>query len=269
MKSHLESNSFVVLVSVAFILSSGCHPSTAESRDQLPNATASQRGATAAASKNNSEKDTEQGIKLLPIDEGSEDSSFQNFRNQLLVAVRNRDKDFIMRVLQPGINNGYDIDGGIREFSKRWRPEDPESSVWDVLSTILIGGGSFNERDGEREFCGPYVISQWPNVVKQLPKGTDSLEYVAITAKDVGVRREPNLTAPIVATLSYDVVKLVPNSQILDRSKVEFSSWVKIQTPTGQEGFVSDNYIQGPMDYGACFTKTKGKWVISELAARQ
>lgn len=270
MKPHLTSNLFVILVSVALLLSSSCQTPSTESRAQLATDTpANQKSAKTSGSNSNSEKDTKQRIKLLPIDEGSGDPSFQNFRNQLLVAVRNHDQDFIMGVLHPAIKNGYDTESGINEFRKRWKPEDPESSVWHVLSSILIGGGTFSERDGHREFCGPYVVSQWSNVVQQLPKGTDSLDYVAITGKDVVVRRQPKLTAPIVATLSYDVVKSVPNSEVLDRSAAEFSSWVKVKTPTGQEGYVPDNYVQGPMDHAACFRRTNGKWLITELAARE
>lgn len=44
------------------------------------------------------------------------------------------------------------------------------------------------------------------------------------------------MNAPIIATLSYDVVKSFPNSEVLDRSTAEFSSWVMVKTPTGQEG---------------------------------
>lgn len=270
MKVPLNSNPVVILVSVAFLLSISCQPSTTESRSQLAtDATANQKSAQTSASNSHSRKDKEQTIKLLPVDEGSGDPSFQNFRNELLVAVSDHDRRLILEVLHPAINNGDDIEPGINQFSKRWNLEDPESSIWDVLSTILKGGGSFSERDGHREFCGPYVVSQWSNVVQQLPQGTDSLGYVAITGKEIRVRREPKLTAPIVDTLSYDVVKLVPNSQVFDRSTAEFSSWVKVKTPTGQEGYVPDNYVQGPMDHGACFRRTNGKWLITELATRE
>lgn len=267
MNSHFISSSYVILVCVGLLLSASCQPSTTESRS---NPAANQNNATISASNSNSQKDMDQGIKLFPVDEGSEDPSFQKFRNHLLAAVKRHDHNVILEALDPEIKNGYDIEAGIDEFRKRWKPEDPESSVWDVLSTILMGGGSFTKRNGHREFCGPYVVSQWSNVVQELPKGTDSLDYVAITGKNVGVRREPKLTAPLVATLSYDVVKSFPNSEVLDdRSTAEFSSWVKINTPTGQEGYVPDIYVQGPMDYGGCFRRINGKWVITELAASQ
>lgn len=270
MKSNLNSAVVVVFLLVATLFFSSCQTSTTELRAKPATDTAAkQKSEKASVANSKSERNTEKRIKLLPVDEGSGDPSFQNFRNQLLIAVRRHDQDFILRVLHPAIKNGYDIETGVDEFKKIWRPEDAESSLWEVLSSILTGGGSFTRRDGHKEFCGPYVVSQWSNVVQQLPKGSDSLAYVAITGNDVGVYREPKLTAPVVERLSYEVVRYIPNSEVFDRTTSGVFSWIKIKSPTGQEGYVPDSYVQGPMDYGACFRQTNGKWVITELAASQ
>jgi hypothetical protein len=265
MKLDLRFYSFLILA-LMHLLFGGCQLSTPASRAQKPTAVTTQKS-VALSQHGGSDKEQPPTIKLLPIDEGSANSSFQNFRNQLLNAVENRDKDFVIGVLDPDIKNGYDIEQGINEFRKRWNLEDPESSLWDVLSRILRGGGSFKNR--QTEFCGPYVISQWPNVVRQLPEGSDTLDYVAITGKDIDVRRDAHLTSPIIATLSYDIVRTIPDSQVIDRSLPTASSWVKIKTPAGPEGFVLDNVIQGPMDYGACFSRRNGNWAMSELAASE
>ena len=59
-------------------------------------------------------------VKLLPVDESNLDSSFQEFRNQLTVAVRNYDKEILFSVLDRNIDNGYDIERGVPEFKKLW-----------------------------------------------------------------------------------------------------------------------------------------------------
>lgn len=272
MRLKLNSNSLALIASVLLVVLFGCQTSTSHSETQpATNILASKEGELGSNNDANSGErvQVQQEIKLLPVDEAKNDPSFQRFRSDLLAAVKRHDANFVLGALHPAVENGYDIEKGVDEFNKRWKPIDPESSLWDVLTSILTGGGSFSERDGHKQFCGPWVISQWSKVVQELPKGSDSLDYVVITGHDVAVRREPKSTAPILATLSYDVVKSVPNSQVLDRSTAEVSSWIKITTPKGQEGFVSSNYVQGPMDYGACFQRTSGKWVISELAARE
>jgi len=135
------------------------------------------------------------------------------------------------------------------------------------LTRILAEGGTFNE--SRTEFCGPYIVSQWDKVIQALPKGTDTLSYVAAKGKDVPVRRDPHITAPVIATLSYDVVEYINNSQILDRSNPGASSWIRVRTANGQEGWILDNAVGGPMDIGACFTKKKDKWVMTMLAGHE
>lgn len=269
MTTRVIPNSFVILVvTAALFVASGCDASTSRGTEIPPSVSAKPQPAhgvdaskyIAQAQEHNNQ------LKLLPLDEGSQDLTFEKFRNDLLAAVQRRDVDFILAALHPVINNGYDIEPGVDEFRKRWSPQDSKSSVWDVLESILTGGGSFAKNNSEREFCGPYAVSEWAKVVRQLPKGSDSLDYVAITASDVAVRLEPKSTSPIVARLSYDVVRSVPNSQVLNRTSAAFSSWIKIITPSGQEGYVPDNYVQGPMDHGACFRKVHGKWLITKLA---
>lgn len=208
-------------------------------------------------------------IKLSPVDEGRQDRSFERFRNSLLEAVRRNDSDFLLKVLHTKIENGYDVKSGVDEFKKRWEPQDPESPVWSVLSTALTSGGSFTKRADVSEFCGPYVVNQWPTVLQQLPRGIDSLDFVAITGDDVAVYLEPKVTAPIVTRLSYDVVRSIPNAQVTDRTNPKFSSWIKIRTPDGKEGYVPDSDVQGPMDYGTCLRQTNGKWLITKLAATE
>lgn len=222
-----------------------------------------------AASPVTNSRQFEQRIKLSPVDEGRQDPSFQRFRDSLLEAVRRHDKDFLLGVLHPSIENGYDLKVGVDEFKKLWEPQDPNSPVWSVLSSALTGGGSFTKRADAREFCGPYVVNQWPNVIQQLPEGIDSLDFVAITGDDVAVYLEPKVTAPIVTRLSYDVVRSIPNAQVTDRTNPKFSSWIKIKTPDGKEGYVPDSDVQGPMDYGVCLRQTNGKWLITKLAATE
>lgn len=260
MNAHLKSSFILTILTLAVSSFGGCQLSTAESRAQ---------NVAEVGNRNTISVRGEQPqppLKLLPVDESSLDPSFQQFRDQLMIAVTNHDKQFILSVLDPKLDNGYDIEAGINEFQRRWQLDDPENSVWYVLKSILAEGGSFNE--SRTEFCGPYVVSQWDKVVHSLPEGTDTLDYVAIKGKDVPVRRDPAIAAPVVATLSYDVVQYVANSQVVDPSKPGVS-WSKVKTPTGQEGFVLDNDLGSPMDFGACFTRRKHKWVITMLATHE
>ena len=260
MNPHWKVFLTLIIVTPAFILFSGCQLSTPESRAQNVTDVASQKTITTRG------EQLQPLLKLLPVDESNLDPSLQEFRNQLTIAATNHDKEFLLTVLDRKVDNGYDIEEGVAEFERLWHLDDPGSSVWYVLKTILAGGGTFNE--SRTEFCGPYFVSQWRTVIQQLPEGTDTLDYVAITEKDVAVRRDANKTAPVVTTLSYEVVKII-SEQDLDRTVPGGSTWLKVQLANGQEGFVLDNTVGSPMDYAGCFTRKKDKWVITRFSARE
>jgi hypothetical protein len=260
-------SAIVVAVAMPLVSLSSCQPSTGHVDAQFPRNTTS--GQARSASPTTNSEQAERRIKLFPVDEGGQNPSFQQFRDDLLDAVRRKNMAFLLGVLHSKVENGYDVKAGVDEFKKRWEPQKPDSPVWSVLSSALTGGGSFTKRADVTEFCGPYVVSQWPNVIQQLPKGTDSLNFLAIAQENVAVYLEPRLTAPIVAKLSYDVVRAVPNAQVVDRSDSKFSSWTKIKTPEGNEGYVRDSDVRGPMDYGICLRQINGTWLITRLAAME
>jgi hypothetical protein len=260
MNIHLKSSLILTILTPAVLAFCGCQFSPTESRAQNVTTAASRKIITTRG------EQLQPPVKLLPVDESSLDPSLQEFRNLLTIAATNHDTEFLLTVLDRKVDNGYDIPQGVAEFERLWHLDNPGSSVWYVLKTILAGGGTFNE--SRTEFCGPYFVSQWRSVVLQLPEGTDTLDYVAITEKDVAVRRDANKAAPVVTTLSYDVVKIV-SEQDLDRTVPGGSTWLKVQLANGQEGYILDNTVGSPMDYAACFTRKNDKWVITRFSARE
>ena len=194
--------------------------------------------------------------KLLPVDEGVRDPSFKAFRDGLLEALRRRDKKFVLSILDPKIRLSFGDDSGVEDFKKYWKIESANSELWDELSTVLSLGGTFDTSGGQRLFCAPYTYSRFP-------EDLDAFEYAPITGKDVRVRARPGASSRVVATLSYSIVRAEFSGTDGGRS----SGWVKIVTPDGKPGYVSDKYIRSPVDYRACFRKARGKWLMTLFVA--
>jgi|SRR5262245_22979857 len=190
--------------------------------------------------------------KLYPVDEGPKDPSFQEFRGKLIEAAKNRDAKFVLSILDPKILNSFGGDGGVKEFREQWKPDRPDSDLWDVLVKILSMGGSF----GKNEFCAPYVFSKFPEL--------DPFEHSAIIGEQVRVREQPDLTSPVIASLSYDIVAI---TEPFEPIKKDGHSWIAIKLSNGKSGFVSEQFIRSPIDYRACFTKKNGKWRLKTLVA--
>jgi hypothetical protein len=194
--------------------------------------------------------------KLYPIDEGPKDPSFQAFRAKLIEAVKNRDAKFILSILDPKILNSFGGDGGVKEFKEMWKPDNPNSELWDTLIGVLSMGGSFDTKN-KNDFCAPYVYSQFPEL--------DAFDHSVIIGEQVHMREQPGLTSPTVATLSYDIV--ANTDQSTEPVKKDGHSWVAIKLSNGKTGFVSKQFIRSPIDYRACFTKKRGRWLMVTLVA--
>lgn len=198
--------------------------------------------------------------KLYPVDEAKQDPSFKAFRDQLFVAIKKRDSKFILNSLDPNISVSFGVCGeGVKCFREYWQLNQPNNSqLWSTLSNVLALGGSFETSGSEKYFCAPYVSANFPAKVngEQL-EGVH--EYAAIIGQNVNVRSRPNLNAPIIASLSYDIVKLDQSSNINNQG------WFKIIAPT--PGYVSSKFVRSPFDYRACFKKSNGKWLMTALVA--
>ena len=190
--------------------------------------------------------------KLYPFDDGPKDPSFQAFRARLIEAAKNRDAKFVLSILDPKITNSFGGDGGVKEFKEMWEPDNPNSELWGVLVKILSMGGSFSKN----EFCAPYVFSKFPEL--------DTFEHSAIIGEQVRVREQPDLTSPVIASLSYDIVTITDPFEPIKKDE---RSWIAIKLSNGKTGFVSEQFIRSPSDYRACFTKKNGKWRMTTLVA--
>lgn len=188
-----------------------------------------------------------QGAKLLPVDEAARDPSFARFRAQLLDAVRRKDAGFVHRILAPDITNSFGGDGGIAEFRESWKADRPRSRLWSTLEEVLARGGAFM---GDSMFAAPYVYSNWPGRY-------DAFEYGAIAGSSVRVRSRPSPGAPVMATLSYDIVRMInePGSD-------DFRA---IRLPDGRTGYVAERYVRSPIGYRAIFIKRNGRWLLKAL----
>lgn len=205
------------------------------------------------------------GPKLYPVDEGGQDEGFREFRAKLLDALKRRDADFILAILDPHVLNSLGGNGGIEEFKEQWRPEEKDSDLWPTLTAVLEMGGSFEAAGGGKVFCAPYVSSRWRSVISQLPNDAEPLEYQAIIRENVAVRSAPRPAAAVVAALSYDVVR-VDDAEAANDSNAA-GGWVKVTTAGNQKGYIQSKDVRGPGDYRACFRRKGTDWIMTVFAA--
>ena len=106
-----------------------------------------------------------------------------------------------------------------------------------------------------REFVAPYVTSRWP-------ENLDEMEYEVVIGKIVPVRARPHAIAPVIDTVSYDILKVDWKA-----SADMHWDWVKVTTPRGRRGYVAGHRIRSAGDNAAHFIKVKGRWVMNAFFA--
>jgi hypothetical protein len=187
---------------------------------------------------------------VLPADEGKEDQSFFAFRERLIAAAERRDAAFILSIIDPKIELSFGGDAGIADFKRIWKVTSRDSGFWDEFLPVIKNGGSFTRGGKSKIFYAPYTFNGFP-------EDLDAFEFQAIFGKDVNLRRRPDVDSPVVASLSYNVVRVDHENSV---KKGDDYVWLKVETLGGKKGFVKAEFVRSPIDYRAGFEKKRGLW---------
>ena len=201
-----------------------------------------------------------QQVKLMPVDEAAADISWVRFRNTLINALGERDKRFVLGIIDAGINNGPDVPKGIAEFKKQWEFDADAAALWSELRKILFLGSVYVSERGSRsqQVCAPYVAINWPDQY-------DASSGGAIISKDVLVKERPAAVSRTLASLSYDLVP-VTDWEVADEDGSASQKWVKVTVKAGM-GFVPEEQIRSAIEHRACFRRTNAGWKLTVLFA--
>lgn len=194
--------------------------------------------------------------KLLPTDEGIKNPEFFAFRARLQAALARRDVAAVLAVVDPQIKNTFGADDGIEAFKRLWKVPGGESRLWEELGLVLALGGKFQ---GENSFVAPYIFSHWPEPF-------DAFQHVAVLGSDVRVRAEPSTSSPVLATLTFDIVKLSESGRGKLRPE-QAREWTAIELRGGRTGYISSRFVRSHVAHRAFFTRKAGGWKLDFFVA--
>lgn len=197
---------------------------------------------------------------FAPRDDAAGDQSWTRFRDRLLEAVQQRDKKFVLGVVDRNVRNGIGQPNGLEEFTRQWQPDAEDSPLWRELPRALhLGTAWYSHERMPRSLCAPYVLPRWP-------KNTDPYGNGAITARETALRAAPSGSADILASLGPSIVRVI-DWEVADGDAEIRQKWVKIHAQD-REGYIPEEHIRSPLEHLACFRKGEAGWrLISFLAA--
>lgn len=196
---------------------------------------------------------------VKPVDEGPKNASFQAFRTQFIAALKRRDARYIYGVVDRDIKLGFGGEDGIANFKKNWKLESAKSEFWAEMLKVVSNGGTF-DKSNSNSFMAPYLFTTFPEDI-------DAFEYQAIFGFNVNLRSRPDINSPVVAQLSYNVVKADYQNSVMKKGTDGQYEWLKIETLGGKRGWVKPEFVRSSIDYRAGFEKIKGKWTLTFFLA--
>ncbi|MBX7169749.1 MAG: SH3 domain-containing protein [Pyrinomonadaceae bacterium] len=196
---------------------------------------------------------------VTPVDEADKDKTFLEFRTKLIEAVQKHDVKYLLSVVDKSIKNGFGGNDGINEFKKQWKIYNRNSELWKELLIVLTHGGTF-DKENKGMFYAPYLFTNFPD-------GVDEFEHQAIFGNNVNLRSKPDKDAPVVASLSYNIVKTDYENSVKSKTNKDEFLWLKIETLGGKKGFVKPEFVRSAIDYRAGFERRRGKWTMTFFLA--
>lgn len=198
--------------------------------------------------------------QVLPVDEGAQDPDFFVFRRDLINAVVHHDVDFIKSIVHPKIGFSFGDDEETAENFFKWvKIDDPKTTFYDDLLSVLLNGGEWKEYPTETDgvtvkvFTAPYTFNT--------DKITDAYEELVVIDHDVPVYESPSAEAKILERISYSILKR--NYKGEDKEE-----WPGVFTTKGVPGFVSSSQVRSAVDYRASFSKdAKGQYKMDMFIA--
>ncbi|MEO5857769.1 MAG: SH3 domain-containing protein [Pyrinomonadaceae bacterium] len=200
---------------------------------------------------------------VKPVDEASQDASFLEFRSRLIAAAERKDLKYIQSIMDPKIELSFGGDVGLAGFRRVWKkPAD----FWPEFLAVLKNGGRFvgEGKNKMNSFSAPYLFVD-------MPEDLDVFEYYAVFGNNVNLRERPTADSPVVAQLSYNVLKIDEPAAVKRKTGTGKDDWAydwhKIETLGGQKGWMKAEFVRSSIDLRAGFEKKRGRWVMTFFLA--
>ncbi|WP_413581258.1 SH3 domain-containing protein [Bdellovibrio sp. HCB288] len=194
-----------------------------------------------------------QAEQLLPVDESGKDTSFVLFKKELLKSIRNKDVNFIKKIISKDIRYtfGVEVDKnatvGFLKYNKI--EKGAETPFWKELETAIDLGCT---KSGSAFVC-PYVFSKWPE------EGYDSFSFVAVIKKGAEIKEKPSNTSKTIRTSNFDLLKL--------SEEQNSNEWYLVELEGSQKGYISRSDVRVASDYRVQFQKTNSGWEMDLFIA--
>lgn len=184
--------------------------------------------------------------KLPPVEQCGGDPSFTAFRQKLTRAVLSKDRAGLLRLIAADATAGFGGEQGPAAVGKII--DDAGDEYWMELQQVIRLGCA---RSGAARVIPSLVVQSdaWAQ--------TPDADYLMVVLPGSRLRKTPEHDGPAIATLAWDVVKIIPGN--------DFQTEVVLRD--GRKGWLMDSELAGPMGQRFYMEKRGGKWMVTAMVA--
>ena len=181
------------------------------------------------------------------IDDGAKNAEFQKAREGLLLAVKQKDKTFVVESLAPQVVTALGGGTGKENFLQTWQDLEPASPFWQKFERVLQHGAQFDSESGE--FHAPAVSFDDSHL--ELPQAVVWNHVSGLYQLPEKGLRDQTLYGQQVTI--FEPPAREPNTK----------EWSKICTLDGSRGYLRSKDIYSAFDEFAVFKKIDRKWLLT------
>jgi hypothetical protein len=192
---------------------------------------------------------------LPPPGDPPGDSGLSALLERMRKIVASKDAAALTALMLPEFKVEFDVGKGPLVFRRHWKPEAPDSEVWEVLGKALaLQGASYLPT----LFCVPYVY-------KSFPRDLDPLTHVVATGADATLRDRPAKDGAVLGTRDHAIIPLAEPLQ--PPVVIRESAFLAVNDTSAGRCFVSGSQVYSPAGHRMFFERRNGKWQWISLAA--
>jgi hypothetical protein len=206
-----------------------------------------------------------------------DDPSFAAFRKELSDIASKKDRAALAKVTAANFfwigEKGDKADkkkSGIDNLAAAIELDDKEGAGWEALKAAAAESTLEPVPERKGILCSPanptFDEAAADAVAKET--GTDPAEWGYVTKADAEVRGAAKADAPVIDKLGQNLVRILPEEQPAPAAgaPLELPPFLRVVTPAGKVGYVSEEVISPLGTDQLCYTKDGGAWKIAGYA---
>lgn len=203
------------------------------------------------------------------------DPSFVAFRKQLGDVANRKDRAALAKLIASNFfwmgergDKANKKKSGIDNLAAAIDLDAKDGSGWEALTAAANEATAEPVAERKGLVCSPASPSFDEAAADQVAKdtGTDPGEWGYLTKPDVEAHAAAKADSPVIEKLGQILIRVLPDEQPATDTQQQEPTFIRVVTPSGKVGFVSEEFVSSLDNDQVCYIKDAAGWKIAGIA---